>query len=73
MAKGTWINRGVWQGPWFWNIANTTLFGKGHPGNSANFLMGDGHTEGYTPQTCWGLYPDSASFNTNFNAFYWWQ
>ncbi len=47
---------------WIWGLATdpanieiTKLYGKGHPGNRANTLHGDGHVEGYSRSDFWEM------------------
>jgi prepilin-type N-terminal cleavage/methylation domain-containing protein/prepilin-type processing-associated H-X9-DG protein len=46
-----WPYMGAWPGgsiPWMWDTGWPTLYGKGHPGNTANFVFGDGHVDSRT-------------------------
>lgn len=48
--------------PWMWKTSDPALFGKGHSGNSANFVFGDGHTQGLQRQEVMPL--SGAAYNT---------
>jgi prepilin-type N-terminal cleavage/methylation domain-containing protein/prepilin-type processing-associated H-X9-DG protein len=40
--------------PWMWD-ATLPFYGKGHPGNTANFVFGDGHVESKTRTEIYSL------------------